>query len=175
MCREICCVLSDLSIVTHCTVSIVAPARAPRRAPAFSVLYFPYNLRLSDGAPRWKCLNDRSAGGPAAPTSWRSQLVGAEEFVRSRRLRENQRLAPSRTCPAARLAPLWRALLHGWQAMAARRGGSAGGPDRRAAATGRRERRLGCAGSSVDTRGSNEVRGPDGQVSPVQLSRTFTA
>ena len=65
------------------------------------VLYFPYNLRLSDGARPWKFLNHRSAGGPAARTSWRSQLVRPEEFVRSRRLGGNQGLAPSCICPPA--------------------------------------------------------------------------
>eukprot|EP01044_Picomonas_judraskeda_P005954 COSAG03_NODE_582_length_6866_cov_9.299985_2_plen_181_part_00 len=57
MCREICCVLSDLSIVTHCTVSIVAPARAPRRA-----MLAPRGRE----DPRARGAARRRAGGPRA-------------------------------------------------------------------------------------------------------------
>ena len=55
-----------------------------------------HNLRLLDGASRSIFLADFLRMKFAAPTSCRSQLVGAEEFVFSRRLEEIERLAPSR-------------------------------------------------------------------------------
>ena len=61
------------------------------------LLYVSHKLRrLLDGAPRPIFLADFLRTKFAARTSCRSQLVRAEEFVFSGRLRENQGLAPSR-------------------------------------------------------------------------------
>ena len=72
---------------------IAARARAP--PVALPVLYVSDNLRLTDGASRSFFSADFLRMKFAAPTSCRSQLVGAEEFVFNRRLEKNERLARS--------------------------------------------------------------------------------
>eukprot|EP01043_Picozoa_sp_COSAG02_P021591 COSAG02_NODE_1100_length_14582_cov_130.690672_11_plen_104_part_00 len=63
---------------------------------AICILCVSHKLRLTDGASRSIFLADFLRMKFAAPTSCRSQLVGAEEFVFSRRLEKIERLAPSR-------------------------------------------------------------------------------
>ena len=63
--------------------------------PTDDVLYVSDDLKLTDGVGRSTFLADFLRMQFAAPTSCRSQLVGAEEFVFSRRLEENRGLAPS--------------------------------------------------------------------------------